>query len=123
MKKVCLASLVALLSIGLAVAEEIVIVGTGSGTSVLKAVGAAYTKAHPKVTITVPSSIGSGGGMRAVGKDKNILGRVAREIKQSEKSYGMTYLAYAKMPIVFFVHKEVTIKSLNYCNAPLFQGG
>ena len=96
-----------------ALAEEITIVGTGSGTSILKAIGEAFSQENPGITITVPKSIGSGGGIKAVGRDEYLLGRVARGIKEKEKPYGLTYVSYAKIPIVFFVNKNVTVKNLS----------
>lgn len=96
-----------------ALAEEITIVGTGSGTAILKAIGEAFSQQNPGITITVPKSIGSGGGIKAIGRDEYLLGRVARGIKEKEKPYGLTYVSYAKMPIVFFVNKGVNIKNLS----------
>jgi len=93
--------------------EEIAIVGTGSGVVILKAIGEAFSQQHPEITISVPPSIGSGGGVKAVGRDENLIGRVAREIKEKEKPYGLTYVPYAKIPIVFFVNKSVTAKNLS----------
>ena len=94
-------------------AEEITIVGTGSGTTILEAVGNAFSHQNPGITISVPPSIGSGGGIKAVGRDENLLGRVAREIQEKEEPYGLTYVAYAKEPIVFYVNKSVTVKDLS----------
>jgi phosphate transport system substrate-binding protein len=94
-------------------AEELTIVGTGSGTAILKAIGAAFTLQHPGVTITVPKSIGSGGGIKAVGRDEYLLGRVAREINENEKDYGLSLVPVAKIPIVFFVNKSVTVGNLS----------
>lgn len=87
-------------------AEEITIVGTGSGMPLLSSMGAAFTRLHPDVTVGVPESIGSGGGIKAVGADKNLIGRVARPLKDTEAHFGLTYLPFAKLPIVFFVHKS-----------------
>ena len=97
---------------GQGMTEEITIVGTGSGSSVLKAVGKAFSQNNPGVTVGVPKSIGSGGGIKAVGSDQNVIGRVARGIKDKEKPYGLTYVPYAKNPIVFFVNKNVGITQL-----------
>ncbi len=94
-------------------AEEITIVGTGSGTAILTAIGAAFTLQHPGMMITVPKSIGSGGGIKAVGRDEYLLGRVAREIKENEEPYGLTLVPVAKIPIVFFVNRSVTVKNLS----------
>ena len=97
---------------GQSMAEEITIVGTGSGSSVLKAIGEAFSVSNPGVTVTVPKSIGSGGGIKAVGTDQNVIGRVARGIKDKEKPYGLSHVPYAKNPIVFFVNKSVGITDL-----------
>lgn len=92
--------------------EEITIVGTGSGPSILEAIGEAFTRQHPDVKIIVPRSIGSGGGIKAVGNGKNLIGRVARELKKSEKHYELTYIPIARMPIVFYTNPNVTITNL-----------
>jgi phosphate transport system substrate-binding protein len=93
--------------------DELVIVGTGSGVPLLKAVGTAFTARNPGITVTIPESIGSGGGIKAVGNDEYMLGRVAREINDREKTYGLTQVRLAKIPIVFFVNKNVPISGIN----------
>jgi phosphate transport system substrate-binding protein len=94
-------------------AEEISIVGTGSGTAILQAIGEAFHQRHPQVTISVPESIGSGGGIKAVGRNEYVLGRVARQIKENEKPYGLTLAPIAKTPIVFFVNTSVSVRNLS----------
>lgn len=74
--------------------ETLVIVGTGSGISILK-------------------SIGSGGGIRAVGNDEYTLGRTARNIDERETSYGLKELPFAKMPIAFFVNNGVSLDNIS----------
>ena len=105
---ICLIGVVSIVS-----AEEITIVGTGAGTVILEAIGEAFSQKNPGITITVPPSIGSGGGIKAVGRDEYLLGRVARGIKEKEKPYGLTYVPYAKIPIVFYVNTSVTVKDLS----------
>jgi phosphate transport system substrate-binding protein len=100
------------LCLGIAHAEELTIVGTGAGASVLEKVGKAFTAKNPDITIVVPPSIGSGGGVKAVGNDENVLGRVSRKIKDKEKNLELTYAAYAKLPIVFYVNSTVGVKNL-----------
>jgi len=95
-----------------AAAEEIVIVGTGAGTEIVDGLGKAFSKATPGVTIAVPKSIGTGGGIKAVGTDEAKLGRVGRGIKEKERAYGLTYLPVAKLPIVIMTHKGVGVKDL-----------
>ena len=110
-------TLVAAVVIGLAfshpvMGEEISIVGTGDGVAVLKAIANAFTQENPGATVLIPKSIGSGGGIKSVGKDKNIIGRVARGIKDKEKHYGLRYVPFARVPTVFFVNKSVGITGL-----------
>lgn len=94
-------------------AEDLTIVGTGNGMAILQVVGEAFTRMHPEITVIVPESIDSGGGIKAVGKDENVLGRVARKIKEKEEHYGLTYVPFAKIPTVFFVNTSVTIQKLS----------
>lgn len=96
-----------------AAAEKLVIVGTGSGTAILKAIAAAFHEKYPDITIEIPPSIGSGGGVKAVGRDEYTLGRVARKIKDKEKPYGLTYIPYAKIPVVFYTNKSVSVKQIS----------
>lgn len=93
-------------------AEELEIVGTGDGVKVLKALGAAYGIGHPGVKVSIPESIGSDGGIKMVGQGERILGRVARTIKEEEKSYNLHYVAYAKVPVVFFTHLANPVENL-----------
>ncbi len=93
--------------------RELTIVGTGSGASILKEIGKAFTKQNPNIKVIIPESTGSGGGIKAVGNDKNIAGRIARSLNEREKGYGLTVINIAKMPIVFMVHPSVTLKTIS----------
>ena len=61
-------------------AGDLSVVGTGDGIDLLRALGAAYTADHPETNVIVPPSVGSGGGIAAVGSDKEVLARVARPL-------------------------------------------
>src|SRR5256885_15697059 len=69
-------------------AGDLSVVGTGDGIDLLRALGAAYTADHPDTNVVVPPSIGSGGGVAAVGADKEVLGRIARPRSDSAKEAG-----------------------------------
>lgn len=95
-----------LLAIGMAisrpaVAEEITIVGS------------AFSGNNPGITVIVPPSIGSGGGIKAVGTGRNVLARVARKIRNSEKTYKLMYVPVAKIPIVFFANKAAGVRDIS----------
>ncbi len=112
MKKITVAVLAVLITGSMASAEGINVVGTGAGMGVLKEIGADFMKVTPNVQIVVPASIGSGGGITAVGKDQEKLGRVSRKLKDTESSLGLTYVEIAKLPIVFYVNRGVGVKKL-----------
>jgi len=92
--------------------EDITIVGTGDGVKVLKSIGDAFILQNPDVEVHVPKSIGSGGGIKAVGNDKYVIGRIARNIKDKEKHFGLSYVPYAKIPVSIVVNKSVNIDGL-----------
>ncbi len=93
-------------------AEEIAVVGTGSGMPLLKAVADAFNRNQTEVRIVVPESMGSSGGIKAVGTDQYKIGRIARPIKDTEKHYGLTAVPVARMPIVFFTNKNGSVENL-----------
>jgi phosphate transport system substrate-binding protein len=86
-------------------AGDLSVVGTGDGIDLLRALGAAYTADHPETNVIVPPSIGSGGGVAAVGSDKEILARIARPLSDSEKEAGLVATPVFRLPSSFFVHR------------------
>ncbi|GAB4268402.1 MAG: substrate-binding domain-containing protein [Deferrisomatales bacterium] len=109
-------ALVAVLGAGGALAqprEVLRIVGTGSGASILQAVADAFEASHPGAVVEVPPSIGSTGGVREVGVGREVLGRVSRPLTEEERSYGLTWVPYAKNPVVFCAHPGVPVEDLS----------
>lgn len=95
-----------------ALADEIEIVGTGDGMGVFQALSEAFARSNPEHRIGIPESVGSSGGIKAVGNDRQPLGRVARPLKAREEPYGLEYLPIARVPVVFFVNPDVEIDGL-----------
>src|SRR3954466_8676482 len=93
-------------------AGDLSVVGTGDGIDLLRALGAAYTAAHPDTNVIVPPSIGSGGGIAAVGSGKEVLGRIARPLSDSEKQAGLVATPVFRLPSAFFVHRSAGISQL-----------
>ena len=79
-------------------AGDLSVVGTGDGIDLLRALGAAYTADHPDTNVIVPPSIGSGGGVAAVGSNKEVLARIARPLSDSEKEADKTGCDAASAP-------------------------
>jgi phosphate transport system substrate-binding protein len=93
-------------------AGDLAVVGTGDGIDLLRALGAAYTADHPDTNVIVPPSIGSGGGVAAVGSNKEVLARVARPLSDSEKQAGLVATPVFRLPSAFFVHRTAGVTSL-----------
>ena len=108
-----LAMVIALASLqALAGASELSVVGTGDGIELLRALGAAYSADNPQTAILVPPSIGSGGGLAAVGGDKEVLARVARQLTDSERALGLVSTPMFRLPSAFFVHRGANVSNL-----------
>ena len=88
------------------------IVGTGDGIDLLRAVGASFMEQDKSVRVEVPPSIGSGGGIAAVGSGKAVLGRVARKLSDAEAASGMNYKPIARLPSAFFVNPSAGVSDI-----------
>jgi len=91
---------------------DLQIVGTGDGIDLLRALGSDFMEQSKMVHVEIPPSIGSGGGIAAVGAGKSVLGRVARKLTNSEVASGIVYKPIAKLPSAFYVHPGVGVKAL-----------
>ena len=90
------------------------IVGTGDGIDVLRTVGASFMEQEKSIRIEVSPSIGSGGGIAAVGSGKAVLGRVARELTEVEVASGIVYKPIARLPSAFFVNPAAGVSSVTH---------
>lgn len=106
-----------------AFAGDLSVVGTGDGIDLLRALGAAYTADHPDTSVVVPPSIGSGGGVAAVGSNKEVLARIARPLSDSEREAGLVAIPVFRLPSAFFVHRSAGVSSLSSAQlADIYQG-
>ena len=104
-------------------AGDLSVVGTGDGIDLLRALGAAYTADHPETNVIVPPSIGSGGGIAAVGSDKEVLARIARPLSDSEKEAGLIATPVFRLPSAFFVHRSAGVSGLTNAQlADIYRG-
>jgi phosphate transport system substrate-binding protein len=96
----------------LAAADSFEIVGSGTPQNLLRMAAEAFNAANADIEVSIPNSIGSGGGYKAVGRGEAVLGRVARPPKDKEKPFGLTHLVFAKGPSVIMAHPGVEITNL-----------
>ncbi|WP_428688603.1 PstS family phosphate ABC transporter substrate-binding protein [Roseibium sp.] len=112
---VCFALVLGLLLIPVrtAVAEaELKVVGTGDGLEMLQEIGEGFSEAYPEINLSIPPSIGSGGGIAAVSSGAERMGRVARPLKESEVEFGLVYLPIARIPSAIFAHPSTGVSEL-----------
>src|SRR3712207_2081463 len=91
---------------------ELAVVGTGDGIEVLKALSGAFNKMESTTEVTIPPSIGSGGGIAAVGAGKAALGGVARTLTEAGTARGLIYTPVARLPSAVFVHPSAGVTGL-----------
>jgi phosphate transport system substrate-binding protein len=106
------ALLVGSFAFSFAQAADLKIVGSGDGMEMLQAVATEYAAANPGKTVTVPPSIGTGGGITAVGTDKEIMGRIARALTEAEKAQGLVATPLVRVPVGVFVHPSTGVTQL-----------
>lgn len=88
------------------------IVGTGDGMEALNALAADFVSNNTDISVQIPPSIGSGGGIAAVGSSRAVLGRVARKLTDTERDAGIVYKPIARLPSAFFVHPSANVQGL-----------
>lgn len=92
-------------------AGDLVVPGTGDGVAVLAALSAEFEKSTG-TRVEFPKSIGSSGGIVSAGTGQSEVSRVARKPKGKELEFALSYKPVFNIPTVFYVTKDVTIKSL-----------
>ena len=103
----------ALLFVGLAGAARaqapaLRIAGTGDSEDVLREAARLLAEASPPLVLSVPDSIGSTGGIKAVLAGQADLARAARPLREAEKAQGLVEWVFAETPVVFAVNPAVT---------------
>ncbi|ACA17115.1 conserved hypothetical protein [Methylobacterium sp. 4-46] len=106
-------ALAALILAAPAGAAELTVVGTGDAIDLMRALGASAREADAELDVTVPPSIGSDGGITAVGSGKASLARVARHLTEAELGRGLVYTPVARLPSAIFAHPSAGVTRLS----------
>lgn len=88
-------------------AETLKVGGTGAALGAMRILAAEFKATRPDVSIIVPPSLGSGGGIRAVIAGALDIGLSSRSLKTKEKEAGAEQVAFAKSPFVLVVGRGV----------------
>jgi phosphate transport system substrate-binding protein len=74
--------------------------GTGAALGTMKILADAFMRKHPDVSIEVPGSLGSRGGIKAVIAGALDIGLSSRPLKTRERNAGVAEIHYATTPFV-----------------------
>jgi phosphate transport system substrate-binding protein len=108
-----LSAVLLLAGAGPGLSSELPVVGTGDGIDILRAISVSFNKGAAESEITVPPSIGSGGGVAAVGSGNAVLGRIARELTEAEVARGIVAVPIARLPSAVFVNPGAGVASIS----------
>jgi phosphate transport system substrate-binding protein len=113
----CLALLAQVLSPAVGWGDEaartsLTIAGSGTNLPIIQILAQAFTKQHPDISIKVPASIGSNGGINAVADGAIAIGLISRELRKRELGLGLTVLNYARTPLIIAVHPSVAEENI-----------
>jgi len=92
----------------------VVVAGSGTCIPVVRLLAREFQRSRPGVRVTVPPSIGSAGGVKAVVDGAVEIGMVSRPLKGDESARGLVYRPFARTAVVFAVSSSVSDTDLSY---------
>lgn len=95
-----------------ALAEDLVIPGSGNSEYVLGQLADAFNRQQSQHRVAVPASTGTAGALRDVEAGTASIGRVGRPLKDEERGKGLSYLALGRDPVVFAAGARTTVRAL-----------
>lgn len=94
--------------------SAIVVAGTGTCIPIVRLLAEEFQRLYPAVKISVPASIGSGGGIKAAADGAVDIGMVSRPLKSDEMAKGLVVRPFARTAIVFATSPYVPDRELSY---------
>lgn len=87
--------------------------GTGDSQILLEKLADSFQTTHPDISINIPDSVGSSGGIRKVESGECELGRVARNFNEKELKYNLKYQLFAYSAVVFIANENIVLDSIS----------
>jgi phosphate transport system substrate-binding protein len=91
--------------------EPIRIGGTGGALGVVAALADAYREQHPQPPIEILTSLGTGGGLRALAKGRLDIALASRPLTDAEQAGRVTH-PFARTPLALVANADVTAEGL-----------
>ncbi|MBI5923065.1 MAG: substrate-binding domain-containing protein [Betaproteobacteria bacterium] len=97
------AALLSIAGTGCVGAEEVRVGGTGSALGTLQLLAKAFSTRHPGIAVRFLPSLGSTGGVRAVGSGALDIAVTSRPLKPDELRLGLSEIEFGRTPFVIAV--------------------
>lgn len=91
---------------------DIRIGGTGAALGTMQKLADAFRKTHPEVHFRIVPSLGSGGGIKALGAGELSLSVSSRALTDAERAKGLSAGEIAKTPFVFVTGPKTPVANL-----------
>jgi phosphate transport system substrate-binding protein len=88
--------------------------GTGSAMQALRLLSSRFQAEHPGVTVEIPASLGSSGGIRAVGAGAIDLSISARPLTDAERAAGLVAEPWGRTPLMVVVPPTVSERQITF---------
>jgi len=90
------------------------ITGTGSSIGTMQRLVEFYHKKNPGAAVTILTSIGSTGGIKAVKANKIDIGLSSRAMRPDERAPDLFEVAYGRTPFVFATHRSNSQSNITF---------
>ena len=100
-----------------AVAEQLVIPGSGNNEYVLAELARTFNASQKTHQVVVPPSTGSAGALQAMEEKTATIARIGRPLKDSERRAGVDYVPLGSDAVTFIAGTGVSVKSITASQA------